>query len=224
MSVILAKMQLVIFGPPGVGKGTLSDMLAKKYKIPHLSTGDIFRNEIKSGNSELIQYVEKGLLVPDMVVNKVVEKGLRQENCKNGFILDGYPRTIDQAEYLENAMWKLNKRISLVLNLVAPQDTIVGRLAARRNCGKCGAPYNLVTMKPKKKDTCDKCGSTLAARKDDEPETIRKRIAVYQKETSPLADYYKKKKLLVDIDATPRPKEVFNAAARLIEEKIPKQQ
>lgn len=217
-------MQLVIFGAPGAGKGTLSGMLTNKYGIPHISTGDIFRSEIKSGNSELIQYVEKGLLVPDMVVNKVVEKALKQENCKNGFILDGYPRTIDQAEFLENVLWKLNKKIDFVLNLVAPDETIVQRLSARRNCSKCGAPYNLITMKPKKKDVCDKCGSALVARKDDEPETVRKRIHVYQQETSPLIDYYRNKKMLTDIDASKKPKEIFNEIIKIIEAKIPKRQ
>ena len=217
-------MQLVIFGPPGVGKGTLSDMLASKYKIPHISTGDIFRAEIKSGNSELIQYVEKGLLVPDSVVNKVIEKALKQENFKNGFVLDGYPRTTEQAEFLENVLWKLKKKIDLVLNLVASEDEIIKRLTARRNCGKCGALYNLITMKPKKKDICGKCGSPLVQRKDDEPETVRKRIQVYQQETAPLIDYYKKKKILIDIDASPKPKEVFNSAADAVERKIPKQQ
>lgn len=215
-------MQLIVFGPPGVGKGTLSGMLAGKYKIPHISTGDIFRAEIKSGNSELIQYVEKGLLVPDSVVNKVIEKGLRQEQYKNGFILDGYPRTTDQAEFLENAVWKLRKKIGLVLNLVASEEEIVKRLTARRNCGKCGAAYNLITMKPKKKDICDKCGGSLVMRKDDEPETVRKRIQVYQQETSPLVDYYRKKKVLVDIDASPRPKEVFNSVVKVVERRIPK--
>ena len=209
-------MQLIIFGPPGVGKGTLSDMLAEKYKIPHISTGDIFRDEIKSGNSELIQYVEKGLLVPDMVVNKIVEKALKQENYKNGFIFDGYPRTIDQAEFLENVLWKLKKKIDLVLNLVTTEETIIERSTQRRMCSKCGALYNLVTMKPKKKDTCNKCGSSLVMRKDDEPETVRKRIQVYQEETEPLVDYYKKKKLLVDIDASPKPKEVFNYVMKVI--------
>ena len=216
-------MQLIIFGPPGVGKGTLSDMLAEKHKIPHISTGDIFRKEIKSGNSELIQYVEKGLLVPDMVVNKVVEKALKQENCKNGFIFDGYPRTTDQAEFLENALWKLKKSISLVLNLAATEDEIIKRLTARRNCSKCGALYNLVTMKPKKKDVCDKCGNSLVIRKDDEPETVRKRIQVYQQETSPLIDHYKKKKLLVDVDASKKPKEIFNAVVKVIGANIKKE-
>lgn len=217
-------MQLLIFGPPGAGKGTLSDMLSDKLKIPHISTGDIFRNEIKDGNSELVQYVEKGLLVPDMVVNKVVEKALKQENCKNGFILDGYPRTIDQAEFLENVLWKLKKKICLVLNLTAPEESIIERMTARRNCGKCGAVYNLITMKPKKKDVCGNCGSPLVQRKDDEPETVRKRIRIYAQETSPLIDYYKKKKLLIGIDASKKPKEVFNEAAMVIEKEIPKQQ
>ncbi len=217
-------MQLIIFGPPGVGKGTLSDLLSNKYKMPHISTGDIFRKEIKSGNSELIQYVEKGLLVPDSVVNKVIEKGLKEENFKNGFILDGYPRTIDQAEFLENVLWKLNKKVDLVLNLVASEETIIERLGARRTCGKCGALYNLVTMKPKKKDICDKCNGPLVQRKDDEPETVRKRVNVYREETSPLIDYYKKKKLIIDINASKKPKEVFNEVAKVIEARIPKQQ
>ena len=217
-------MQLIIFGPPGVGKGTLSDMLAEKYKIPHISTGDIFRNEIKSGNSELIQYVEKGLLVPDSVVNKVIEKGLKQENCKKGFILDGYPRTIDQAEFLENVLWKLKKKVGLVLNLVASEETIIERLTARRNCSKCGVLYNLVTKKPKKKEICDSCGSLLAQRKDDEPETVRKRIEVYNNETAPLVERYKKKKLLFNVDASKKPKDVFTEAVKVIEKPIPKQQ
>ena len=209
-------MQLIIFGPPGVGKGTLSDMLANKYKIPHISTGDIFRNEIKSGNSELIQYVEKGLLVPDLVVNKIIEKGLKEESYKNGFILDGYPRTIEQAEFLDNVLWKLKKKIELVLNLIADEETIVKRLTQRRMCSKCGALYNLLTMKPKKKGICDKCGSTLIQRKDDEPETVKRRIQVYQQETSPLIEHYKKKKLLVDVDASKKPKEVFNAVVKVV--------
>lgn len=209
-------MQIVVFGPPGVGKGTLSDLLAEKYKIPHLSTGDIFRAEIKGGNSELIEYVEKGLLVPDSVVNKVIEKGLKQEQYKNGFILDGYPRTIDQAQFLDNVLWKLKKKIDFVFNLVASDDTIVERLTQRRQCSKCGTVYNLVTMKPKKKDMCDKCNGALVQRKDDEEETVRKRIQVYKEETSPVIEYYKKKKMLTDVDASKRPKEIFNNVVKII--------
>src|SRR3989344_3475222 len=210
-------MQIVIFGSPGVGKGTLSDSLSAKYKVPHLSTGDIFRAEIKSGNSELIQYVEKGLLVPDSVVNKVIEKGLKQDSYRNGFILDGYPRNADQAVFLDNALWKINKRVNIVINLVAPEEVIIERLAQRRMCSKCGALYNLVTMKPKKKDTCDNCGSPLIQRKDDEAATAKNRIRVYQQDTSPIIEYNKKKNLLADLDATKKPKEVFSSAAKIIE-------
>ena len=209
-------MQIIVFGPPGVGKGTLSDMLAERYSIPHLSTGDIFRAEIKSGNSELIQYVEKGFLVPDSVVNKVIEKGLKQEQYRNGFILDGYPRTIDQAQFLDNVLWKLKKKIDFVVNLVASDDTIVERLTQRRQCSKCGTVYNLVTMKPKKKDACDKCNGALVQRKDDEEETVRKRIDVYKAETSPVIEYYKKRKMLTDIDASKRPKEIFNNVVKIL--------
>ena len=209
-------MQIIVFGPPGVGKGTLSDLLAEKYKIPHLSTGDIFRAEIKGGNSELIEYVEKGLLVPDSVVNKVIEKGLRQEQYKNGFILDGYPRTIDQAQFLDNVLWKLNKKIDFVFNMAASDEDIVERMTQRRQCSKCGAVYNLVTMKPKKKDACDKCGAALVQRKDDEEETVRKRIEVYKGETSPVIEYYRKRKMLIDVDASKRPKEIFNNVVKVI--------
>jgi adenylate kinase len=210
-------MQLIIFGPPGVGKGTLSDMLAEKYKIPHVSTGDIFRAEIKSGNSELIQFVEKGLLVPDSIVNKVVEKALKQDIYKNGFILDGYPRTIDQADFVANVVWKLKKKIDIVINLVASEEEIVSRLSQRRTCSKCGALYNLVTMKPKKKDTCNKCGSSLVQRKDDDPDTVRNRIHVYNSETSPLVDYYRKKKIITDVNASKSPKEIYGDVVKILE-------
>ena len=214
------KMQIIMFGAPGVGKGTQSDMLAAKLKVPHISTGDIFRSEIKSGNSELIQYVEKGLLVPDSVVNKIVEKGLKEEKCANGFILDGYPRTVDQANYLENKLWIMKKKIDFVFNLAASEEMIVERLTQRRMCPKCGALFNLATVKPKKKNTCDKCGTELTQRKDDEPDTVRKRIHVYNEETSPLIDYYKKKKMLTDIDASKKPKEIYSELVRIVEAKI----
>ena len=217
-------MILIVFGAPGVGKGTQSDMLSEKYGIPHISTGDIFRNEIKRGNQELIQYVEKGLLVPDNVVNKIVEKRLREEDTQNGFILDGYPRTVDQADSLENLLWKLKRKIDKVINLSTSEQTIVDRITSRRMCAKCGAAYNIVTLPPKKKNICNDCGSSLSQRKDDEPETVRKRIHVYNTETAPLVDYYKKKKMIKDVDAAKKPVEIFNAINRIIEKDIPKPQ
>ncbi len=207
---------LVIFGPPGVGKGTLSDMLAKKYKILHISPGDIFREEIKNGNSELIQYVERGLLVPNSIVNKVIEKALKKEEYRNGFILDGYPRTIDQSEFLENVLWTLNKKITLILNFTANEEILVERLTKRRMCSQCKALYNLLTMPPRKKDICDKCSGQLVQRKDDAPETIKKRIQVYSQETAPLIEYYKKKKILRDVDGSRKPKEVLISVVSII--------
>lgn len=217
---ISVNMQLIIFGPPGVGKGTLSDMIAERYSVPHISTGEIFRKEIKSGNRELIDFVEKGLLVPDNVVNDIVKKALLGDRMRKGFVLDGYPRTIEQSEFLDGVLRSINKKIGIVLNLVASDDTIISRLTQRRMCGNCGALYNLVTMPPRKDNLCDNCGSELIQRKDDSPETIGKRLRVYYDETAPLVEHYRKRNLLVDMDASVKPKEVFNSAVRLIKSRI----
>ena len=214
---MLVEMQLIIFGAPGVGKGTLSDRLSKRYGIPHISTGGIFRSEIKAGNQELIKFVEKGLLVPDSIVNKIVEKALKDKRCSKGFILDGYPRTIDQADFLEGSLQNLQKKIGMVINLAASEDTIISRLAARRLCSKCGAGYNIVTMKPKKEGICDKCGSHLIQRKDDQPETIKKRVNVYNKDTAPVLEYFRKRGLISEVDASNAPDEVYNDAAKIID-------
>ena len=209
-------MQLIVFGPPGVGKGTLSDLLAESYKIPHISTGEIFRNEIKSGNKELIAYVEKGLLVPDAVVNKIVEKEVSGNKCKDGFILDGYPRTIEQSRFLESVLSKIGKKIDLVLNLVASDTLIIKRLIQRRMCSKCGALFNLATMPPKREGICDNCNSELMQRKDDNEKTIRKRIKVYYDETAPLIEHFRGRGILHDIDASTSPNEILKNALKVI--------
>jgi adenylate kinase len=183
-------MRLVIFGPPGSGKGTYASRLAPRLGVPHISTGDILRDEVKSGSElgkNISSYVSSGKLVPDEVVNRVMEKRLSQEDCKRGFILDGYPRTLKQAFFLE----KISK-IDFVINLNVPDEVIVRRLSSRLVCRRCGAIYNRITLPPKVDGVCDKCGGELYQRDDDKPEVVRERIRVYKNEAAPLLEHYRK--------------------------------
>jgi len=189
-------MRIVILGPPGSGKGTYSSRLATKLGVPHISTGDIFREEIKNGSElgrSISSYVSNGKLVPDDIVNRVMEKRLSREDCKKGFILDGYPRTINQAEFLE----KFSK-IDVVINLNVPDEVIVRRLSSRLICRKCGAVYNRITLPPKVNGVCDRCGGELYQREDDRPEVIRERIGIYKKEVAPLLEHYRKAGVVFD--------------------------
>jgi adenylate kinase len=190
---------IVLLGSPGVGKGTYAELLSKKYKIPHISTGQMFRDAIKEG-SELGKKVEgfiaKGGLVPDDITVEVVKVRLKKEDCKNGFLLDGFPRTIPQAEALEKI-----RKIDKVLNFVASEETITERLSWRRTCGKCEAIYHLKNIPPKVAGICDKCGGKLYQRSDETPEAIKERMKEYEKKTKPLIDFYKKRGLLANIDA-----------------------
>jgi len=192
-------LNIVLLGPPGVGKGTYAELLSKKYKIPHISTGQMFRDAIKEG-SELGKKVEgfiaKGDLVPNEITIEVVKVRLKAEDCKNGFLLDGFPRTIPQAEVLEKI-----RKIDKVLNFVASEETITERLSWRRTCSKCGAIYHLKNIPPKVDGICDKCGGKLYQRSDETPETIKVRMEEYKKKTKPLIDFYKKRGLLANIDA-----------------------
>jgi len=192
-------LNIVLLGPPGVGKGTYAELLSKKYKIPHISTGQMFRDAIKEG-SELGKKVEgfiaKGDLVPDDITVEVVKVRLKAEDCKNGFLLDGFPRTIPQAEALEKI-----RKIDKVLNFVASEKTITERLSWRRTCEKCGAIYHLKNIPPKVAGICDKCGGKLYQRSDETPEAIKVRMKEYSKKTKPLIDFYKKRGLLANIDA-----------------------
>lgn len=194
---------VILLGAPGAGKGTHAKRLSSLLGIPHISTGDIFREEMEK-NSELGQevrrYVEKGELVPDEVVNQIVKKRLLQDDCKKGFILDGYPRTLQQAEALEQILKELSLPLKKVINLVVSEEEIIRRLSGRRICRNCGAIFHIVNMPPKKEGICDYCGGELYQRDDDKPEAIRHRLAVYHKQTEPLIRFYEEKGLLVNVN------------------------
>jgi adenylate kinase len=193
-------MRLVFIGPPGIGKGTCAKVLNQKYGIPHISTGDIFREEIAKGTElglKVKQYVEKGLLVPDEIVIEVVKKVLQSPMCSKGFILDGFPRTIRQAEELD----KITK-IDAAILFKAPVEVIIERVSGRLICPKCGAIYNIKWKPPKRPGVCDVCGTPLIRRKDDEPEVVRERYRVYEQTFTPVIEYYRRKGILIEVDAT----------------------
>jgi len=192
-------MNIVVLGPPGVGKGTYSGILSKKYNIPNISVGDLFRNAIKNQTDlgkRIKDYVSSGDLVPDEIVIDLVKTRLEEDDCKNGFLLDGYPRTVPQVE----AMMKF-KKIDVALNFVAPDAVIMDRLGGRRTCRKCGAIYHLTNVPPTIDGICDNCTGRLVQRADEKPEVIKKRLDVYREKTKPVADYLRKKDLLADIEA-----------------------
>lgn len=214
-------MRLVILGAPGVGKGTQAGLISNELKIVHISTGDMFRENIKSGTElgKLAQkYIDKGQLVPDDITINLVEDRLKEEDCKRGFILDGFPRTVTQAEALEVILLKMNKSLDKVLNIVVPDDIIVERMKGRKVCLQCGATYHLIHKPPVTPERCDMCGGTLVQRKDDTEETIRERLAIYHKETEPLIKYYKNKRLLVSVDGIGKPEEIAAKILRILEE------
>jgi len=210
-------LNLVFLGPPGVGKGTYAKELSKRYNIPHISTGDIFREEIRKGTElgkKVKSYVERGELVPDEIVIEVVRKRLSQDDCKRGFILDGFPRTINQAIALDSIV-----KVDLVFNFVAPKSVIIERLSGRRICQKCGAIYHIKFNPPKRPGICDKCGGPLYQREDDKPEVIEERLRVYEKQTAPIVDYYRKKGILVEVDASRNMEEVIKDCEQILKAK-----
>ena len=212
-------MKIIMLGAPGAGKGTQAKMIADKYGIPHISTGDIFRANIKNGTElgkKAKTYMDQGLLVPDELVVDLVADRIVQEDCKNGFVLDGFPRTIPQAEALDGALKKLDTKIDYALNIEVPDENIISRMSGRRACVSCGATYHLVHIPPKKEGVCDKCGASLILRDDDKPETVKKRLAVYHEQTQPLIDYYKAQGCLKEVDGTVDMGDVFAAIVKIL--------
>lgn len=205
-------MKIVMLGAPGAGKGTQADKIAEKYNIPHISTGDIFRSNIKAGTElgkKAKSFIDQGLLVPDEVTIGMLLDRIHEVDCENGYILDGFPRTIPQAESLTAALEENGEAIDFALDVEVPDANIVNRMAGRRACLKCGATYHTEFAAPKKEGICDKCGSDLVLRDDDKPETVQKRLEVYHEQTHPLIDYYKKKGVLHAIDGTLSMETVF---------------
>ena len=191
-------MNIIIFGPPGIGKGTTSVLLSKELKIPHIATGDILREEAKKPGNKLKKFMDKGLLVPDDVVSETILKKINSKGCNKGYILDGFPRTVNQAEFL-----KENKvEFDSILNLEASNDVIIQRLSGRLICPKDQTIYHIKNIPPKKEGICDKCGSELIQRKDDTPKVIQERLEVYKKNTKPILDFFKKDGIIKNIDAS----------------------
>lgn len=198
-------MRLVLLGPPGVGKGTQASAIVEKYNIPHISTGDIFRTNIKEGTDlgkKAKEYMDKGLLVPDDLVVSIVKDRLTEEDCKTGFLLDGFPRTIKQADILEDELEDMGIKLDSVINIYADSEVLIERAVGRRICKVCGKAYHINFNPPKEAGVCDLDGGELFQREDDTEETVAKRIEVYQNQTEPLISFYKEKGILSDVNGT----------------------
>ncbi len=214
-------MKIIMLGAPGAGKGTQAKMIAEKYGIPHVSTGDIFRANIKEQTElgmEAKKYMDQGLLVPDKLTVKILLDRVAKDDCKNGYVLDGFPRTIPQAEVLEKAVAELGESIDFAVNVDVKDENIIKRMSGRRACLKCGATYHIEHIPPKQEGICDKCGSELVLRDDDKPETVKKRLDVYHEQTQPLIDFYNKKGILREVDGSQDMKDVFNAIVAILGE------
>lgn len=212
-------MKIIMLGAPGAGKGTQAKQIADKYSIPHISTGDIFRANIKNGTElgkKAKQYMDQGALVPDELTCDLVMDRIQQDDCKNGFVLDGFPRTIPQAEALDAALGKINEKMDYAIDVDVPDENIVNRMSGRRACLNCGATYHLISIPPKVEGICDRCGSEIVLREDDKPETVQKRLKVYHEQTQPLLDYYKNQGILKSVDGTQPMDEVFKAIVTIL--------
>ena len=212
-------MKIIMLGAPGAGKGTQAKKIAAKYDIPHISTGDIFRANIKNGTelgNKAKTYMDQGLLVPDELVVDLVVDRVQQYDCKNGYVLDGFPRTIPQAEALDKALAALGDKVDYAIDVNVPDENIVNRMGGRRACVGCGATYHLVYAPTKTEGICDVCGKELILRDDDKPETVQKRLNVYHEQTQPLIDYYTNAGILKTVDGTVDINDVFAAIVEIL--------
>lgn len=212
-------MKIIMLGAPGAGKGTQAKMIAEKYSVPHISTGDIFRANIKNGTQlgmEAKKYMDQGLLVPDELTVKILLDRVAKEDCAGGYVLDGFPRTIPQAEALDQALAKISQSMDYAIDVDVPDENIVNRMSGRRACLNCGATYHIVSIPTKVEGVCDRCGSQVVLRDDDQPETVKKRLDVYHEQTQPLIDYYKKQNILKTVDGTQPMEKVFDAIVEIL--------
>ena len=214
-------MKIIMLGAPGAGKGTQAKMIAEKYGIPHISTGDIFRANIKNGTElgkKAKTYMDQGLLVPDELVVDLIMDRFKEADCANGYVLDGFPRTIPQAESLDKALNAIGEKVDFAINVEVPDENIVRRMSGRRACVGCGATYHIVYNPTKTEGICDRCGKALILRDDDKPETVEKRLKVYHEQTQPLIDFYGNKGILKEVDGTVDMNDVFSAIVKILGE------
>ncbi|KYC54330.1 MAG: Adenylate kinase [Candidatus Methanofastidiosum methylothiophilum] len=194
-------MRIILLGPPGCGKGTQAEIICKNFSIPHISTGDILRDNVKRGTEigfKAKEYMDSGRLVPDEIIISMMKGRFSEKDCKNGFLLDGFPRTITQAEALDDLLKQMKISLDYIINIDVPDEDIINRISKRLSCSNCGEVYNLLYKKPKNEMTCDSCGLKLNQRDDDKEEVVKNRLDVYRKQTAPLIKYYKDKIKNVD--------------------------
>ena len=214
-------MTIIMLGAPGAGKGTQAKRIAEKYSLPHISTGDIFRANIKNGTelgNKAKSYMDKGSLVPDEITIGMLIDRINDKDCVNVYVLDGFPRTLAQASSLDEALAKRNEKIDYAIDVDVPDENIINRMGGRRACLNCGATYHLEFIPTKVEGICDNCGNEIVIREDDKPETVKKRLEVYHAQTQPLIDYYSNKDILKSVDGTLEIDEVFGAIVHILGE------